>query len=284
LSPETPVSTAAAQAPAESPAVSPATGDEKRARFVFISVPASDGNRTLVYYEGGVATATETLNAAGVSVSVEGAIGDGVYSEYYPDGAVKTLKPLSAGRISGSLKTFYPSGTPQIEAQYLAGTKNGAFRFFSEDGAPLMEAAYVNDKLNGWKKEYGPDGSLKTELYYADDRAADPPKSKAETAQKDEDSSVTVKVARISRGEILSFSLNGKYIGKARLDKEFNVITQEGKVPDGAAKVYGADGKLQKELLFKGNEIKIIRLYDETGDLRAAYTLTEGLASKFSGK
>ena len=37
---------------------------------------------------------------------------------------------------------------------------------------------------------------------------------------------VTAKVVRLARGELFSFRLNGKYIGKANLDKDFNVLAR----------------------------------------------------------
>lgn len=251
-----------------------------KAPFVFVSLPADGGARKLVYYENAAPIASELINSAGIPVSSDGVIKDATYTEFYDSGAIKTVKPMVGGKPSGLVKTYYPTGLPQIEAAYLDGAKNGTFRYFSEDGSPMMEAAYSKDRLNGLKKEFGADGEVKSEVYYVDDRPVDQPLKKvtAGAAAKEEESLVTAKVVTIARGEIISFALNGKYIGKARLDKDCNVITQDGTVPDGSVKIYTRDEKLQKELVFKNNEIKIVRVYEDGGPLKATYTLTEGKA------
>lgn len=287
---ETPVSTAAPAAlPAEARiSTAPAAQDNTgKAPFVLVSLPADNGASKLVYYENGSPIASEIVNAEGTQVSAEGSIKDGVYTEFYDNGAVKTVKTMAAGKPSGALKAFYPTGIPQIEGNYLAGAKNGSFVYFAEDGSPLMEAVYAGDKLNGWKKEYGPEGEVKSEIFYVDDKpAAQPQKAAAPAARKEneEDSLVTARAVTVARGEVISFSLNGKYIGKARLDRDCNVLGQEGRIPDGAVKVYTREEKLQKELVFKDGEIKVVRVYEEGGPLKATYTVNGGRASAFTSK
>ncbi|OGS12151.1 MAG: hypothetical protein A2234_06065 [Elusimicrobia bacterium RIFOXYA2_FULL_58_8] len=274
----------AAEAQASTSAALPAPQGEA-VPLTFSTVLPETGNRLLLYSEGGVITATETFDAAGALVSLEGILKNGTYSEYYPEGGLKAVKTLVNGKMSGSLKTYYPSGTLQVEAYYLDGAKEGDFKYFGENGKPLMAAAYKNNLLNGWKREYNPDGTLKNEAFYADDRAVDPPQAKPEAAPLQEQASlVTVKAKKVARGEILTFSLNDKYIGKLSLDKEFNIISQAGKVSDGPVKIYNKDGKLQKEIIFKQNEVKILRVYEEDGALRAAYTFREGKATEFALK
>lgn len=274
----------AAPQPAETPAALPPPDQAMTpAALTFATLLPDAATRLLVYSENGVAIATETFDAAGALVSLEGAVKNGTYTESYPDGSLKTVKTILGGKMSGSLKAYYQSGVLQVEAYYFDGAKEGEFRYFGENGKPLMEAAYKNNKLNGWKKEYGPDGALKSEAFYQDDRAVDPPKPAAEAAKpQEQESLVTGKTLRVARGEILSFSLNGKYIGKLRLDRDYNVTGQEGKTPDGAVRIYGKDGKLQKEMIFKQKELKILRLYEEGGQLKATYTFREGKASKFA--
>lgn len=264
-------------APAE-PAPAPAP------RLTFASIMPSTTTRLLVYYENGVAIATETYDAAGALTLTEGAAKDGTYTEYYPDGGLKTVKSLQGGKTSGTLKAYYPGGKLQIEAYYLGGLKDGPFRYYGEDGAPLMEAAYRGDKLNGWKKEFAPGGAVASQAYYEDDHLADPPKpaaAKAEAeAPKEPDSAVTAKGMALARGERFSFQLNGKYIGKATLDRDYNLLAFEGKIPDGTVRVYSAEGKLQKELVFVKNALKALRIYEEGGPLKAEYSYTEDKAFK----
>jgi antitoxin component YwqK of YwqJK toxin-antitoxin module len=274
------VSTEAAAAVSTAAAVALSTAPVPAPKFTFATVQPSTSTRLLVYSENGVAIATETLNSSGAPLSLEGAIKDGTYTEYYDNGGLKTVKTLSGGQASGTLKAFYPSGTVQIEAYYLAGAKEGAFKYFAEDGKPLMEAAYRNDKLNGWKKEFDAAGAVKSETYYADDHLAEPPKPAAAAKEpaREVESSVTVKVMDLARGERFTFLLNGKYAGKATLDKEFNIIGLEGDIPDGAVKVYTRDGKLQKEFVFEKSGIKELRVYEPGGPLKAAYTYTDDKA------
>jgi len=271
---------------AELPAALPEAVVAPAPKLSFRTIFPSTMTRQLVYLESGVAAATETFSSAGELVLTEGAIGNGTYTEYYPDGGLKTVKTMMSGKANGTLKAFYPSGALQIEAYYLAGGREGPFKFYTESGKLLMEAAYINDRLNGWKKEYGADGSISFEAYYLDDRPAEPRKAQAAPAQAkhssaaEPESMVAAKVVRLARGELFSFRLNGKYIGKANLDKDFNVISQEGKVPDGAVKIYSEDGKLMKELVFAKNAIKTLRIYDSGGPLVAEYSYSGSEAVK----
>ncbi len=258
-------------------------------KLTFQTIFPSSMTRQLVYTESGVAIATETFDANGVLALTEGSIGDGTYTEYYPEGGLKTVKTMMSGKANGTLKAFFPSGALQIEAYYLAGGKEGPFKFYTEDGKLLMEAAYKSDRLNGWKKEFGPDGAVISEFYYVDDQLARPPDPRAGTVlaaakaapvPAEPESSVTVKVTSLARGELYTFRLNGKYIGKVRLDKEFNLISQEGKVPDGTVKVFTEDGRLQKELVYLKNILKALNIYEPGGALKAEYTYVENKAVK----
>jgi len=285
--PEVTVSTAAevtgsTAAEAQAP-VLPPDQPEAAVPLTFYTVLPDTGTRLLVYAENGVAIATETFDAAGVPVSLEGDIKNGTYSEYYADGKLKTVKTVLGGKMSGSLKAYYQSGILQVDAYYSDGAKEGDFKYFGEDGALLMEASYKNDRLNGWKKEYSPDGAQKSAVYYENDLAAEPPKPAAEPAPPQEpESQVSGRATTVARGELFTFNLNGKYIGKIRLDKDFNIIVQTGKMPEGAVKIYGKNGKLQKELIFKQESPKVLRLYEEDGTIKAAYTFREGKATKFA--
>lgn len=261
--------------------VPPAAAEPAQARLTFVTILPSTSTRMLVYSENGVAIATETFDASGGPAGLAGAIKDGTYAEYYDGGGLKTVKTMADGRGSGTLKAYYPSGAVQIEAYYLAGAKDGPFKYYAEDGKPLLEAAYSNDKLNGWKKEFDSAGLVRSETYYIDDHLAEPPKTQAAPEPaKEQESMVTAKTMSLARGERFSFQLNGKYIGKAHLDKDFNIISREGKVPDGAVKVYTREGKLQKELVFEDNTIKLLRVYEEGGTLKAEYSYAEDKAVK----
>jgi len=254
-------------------------------KLTFQTVQASTAARLLIYSENGLVLATETYNAEGALTGVEGLMPDGTYTEYYPEGGLKTVRTMMGGKANGTLKSFYPSGGTQAEAYYFAGGREGLFKYYTEEGRTLMEAEYKNDKLHGWKKEYGPDGALASEVYYADGLPAAPPNARAATAAAAElaggqDSQVIVRTIRLTRGERFEFRLNGKHVGRARLDKDFNLIELEGKLPDGSVKAYSKDGRLQKEFIFENRELKSLRVYEDGGPLQAEYTYVKDKAVK----
>lgn len=265
------VSTAAAQPAPEPPQV----------KLTFATVLPSTSSRLLVYAENGVPTATETFSSDGALISLDGSIKDGTYTEYYDQGTLKTVKTLRGNKASGTLKTYYPSGAVQVEAYYLGGQREGLFKYFAEDGKPMMEASYRGDRLNGWKKEFDAAGALKSEAYYIDDKIGEAPKTQSPAEPpKETESMVTAKPMKLARGERFSFQLNGKYIGKATLDKDFNIISREGKIPDGVVKVYSPEGKLQKEFVFEKSAIKTLRVYEDGGPLKGEYAFQEDKAVK----
>ncbi|MDA8244244.1 MAG: hypothetical protein M0025_09020 [Elusimicrobia bacterium] len=267
----------AAQAVSTQPAVEVSTSQPAPPLLTFQTIAPSTMTRQLVYFEGGVAIATETFDASGALLSLEGAVKDGTYTEYYPDGGLKTVKSMRAGKNDGTLKAYYPSGKVQVQAYYLAGDKNGTFSYYSEDGKPLLEAEYKGDKLNGWKREYAPDGSVASEVFYADDKPAAAPKAQAaapaqEAAAPEEPGSmVTVKTYSLARGERYAFRLNNKFIGKMQLDKDFNLMRKEGKIPDGTVKAFSPGGELEKEFVFENNELVLLRVHGAGAPVEYTY-------------
>lgn len=247
--------------------------------FVTLSGPSSP--RQVVYFENGVAVATETFAADGALQTLEGSIPDGTYTEFYPEGRPRTVKPVLAGKVNGTLKAYYPSGAVQAEAGYLAGEKEGTFSYFTEEGALLMEASYSRGLLNGWKKEFGPDGAVTSRTFYIDNVPGSPPVQTAEAAAApaaipetdaagagqaaDGQALVTVTAKRLARGERFSFRLNGKYLGRVQLDGDLNLMKIQGKFPDGTVKAFGKEGQLQKEFVFEHRDLVLLRVYDEAG-------------------
>lgn len=278
---------ASTQAPAIDPSTAAPEGVVAAApKLTFRTVQAGTEARLLVYSENGIIVATETYNPEGALTGLEGLMADGTYTEYYPEGALKTVRTMMGGKANGTLKSFYPSGGTQAEAYYFVGGREGQFKYYTEEGRPLLQAEYKNDKLNGWKKEYGPDGALASEAYYIDGRPAAAPGAQAATAAGAElaggqDSQVTVRTIRLTRGERFEFRLNGRYIGKAHMDKAFNIISLEGKIPDGAVKVYSKEGKLERELVFKNNDIIMLRIYGPIEDSVSAIDFTVIADSKY---
>lgn len=275
----------AAASPAAQAEISTAGVVAPPPRLTVRSEQLPDGTRRLLFSEEGSDVAAETYSQDGTLLTSSGTMADGTYTEYYPDGALKTVRTMMGGKANGTLKAFYPSGALQAEAYYFVGARDGAFKYFTEDGRPLMTAEYKGDRLNGWKRDYGPDGALAGEAYYVDGRPAAPPGAQASTEAAAAlagagDSMVTVRATRLARGERFEFRLNGKFAGRLRLDKDYNLQEYAVKLPDGAVKAFSRDGRLEKEFDFANGELAGLRVYDESGLLLAEYAYLKDKAVK----
>jgi len=279
--PVVPSTAAVIAPPAELPA-EPAPA----ARYTFKTVAPSTMSFEKIYFENDVAVATETFDAKGELLGLQGFIKDGAYKEYYDTGNLKTEKTVINAKTSGTLKAYYPNGVLQSEAYYLAGKLNGGVRIYSEPGNLLFEQTFRDGIQNGYSREFDEKGALRAEVFYIDGHASEKPKTeevkKAETtaALGAQESMVTAKPKTLARGELITFYLNGKYIAKLTLDKDFNIIARVGKVPDGAVKVYGKDGKLQKEFVFLKNEVTSLKVYDASGAPAGEYTFKKDKSIK----
>ena len=265
-------------------ALPPEPPREPEHKFRTITLSTMAFNR--VYLEDGVAIATETFDSKGGLLSSEGVIKDGAYREYYDNGNLKTEKTMINARVSGTLKAYYPTGVLQSEAYYLAGLLNGSVKIYGENSRLLFEQNFREGIPNGYFREFDETGGLKSELLYSDGQIVEKPKAAEpanggtvpETAQ--EESGVTAKTQRLARGERFSFYTNGKFTAKLHLDKDFNIISRDGKVPDGTVKVYNKENKLEKELLFEKNELRSLKTYGENGALKGEYLIKERKALK----
>jgi len=255
-------------------------------KYIFTTVTPSTFSFERIYAENGVIVATETFNSKGELLGLQGFIKDGSYKEYYESGNLKTEKTVINAKTSGTLRAYYPTGVVQSEAYYTAGALNGSVRIYNENSKLLLEQNFKDGVPNGWFKEFDESGGLKSELFYTDGhvaetpKAAEPPKAGPAAAQETPESMVTVKTMALARGERFTFYLNNKYVAKIHLDKAFNMISKEGKVPDGAVKVYNKDGKLEKEFVFIKNEINLLKVYNESGALTGEYAYKESQAVK----
>jgi antitoxin component YwqK of YwqJK toxin-antitoxin module len=275
-------STAAAiAAPPELPD-EPAPG----AKYTFKTVAPSTMSFEKIYYENDVVIATETFDAKGELLGLQGVIKDGSYKEYYDNGNIKTEKTVINAKTSGTLKAYYPNGVLQSEAYYLAGKLNGGVRIYGESGNLMFEQNFKDGIQSGYSREFDDKGALRAEVFYIDGHAAEKPKTeevkKADmaAAMGAQESMVTAKPKALARGELFTFYLNNKYVAKLTLDNDFNITSQVGKVPDGAVKVYTTDGKLEKEFVFLKNAVTSLKVYDEGGALAGEYTFKKDLAVK----
>jgi antitoxin component YwqK of YwqJK toxin-antitoxin module len=234
-----------------------------------------------VYFESGVVIATETFDSKGGLLALAGFIKDGSYREYYENGNLKSEKTVINAKTSGTLKAYYPSGVLQSEAYYMQGTLSGTVRIYNENAKLLFEQNFKDGLPDGWFREFDGAGNMKSELFYTEGHAAEKPKAKEEKkAEPAAESAVTAKTQTLARGERISFYLNNKYAARLQLDKDFNVVSKDGKVPDGAVKIYDKDGKLAKDLFFLNNELTSLKIFNENGGLTGEYAYQKDKAVK----
>jgi len=258
---------------------------EQPVKYTFKTVTLSTMSFEKIYFEGDVAVATETFDAKGELLGLQGFIKNGDYKEYYDDGKLKTEKTVINAKTAGILKAYYPSGILQSEAFYQGGRLNGRVRFYSESAKLMFEQNFKDGLQDGYSREFDEAGALKSELLYVDGHVADKTKpaevKKTETpsAQEAPETLITAKAKELARGDLYTFFLNGKYVAKLTLDKEFNITAMTGKVPDGAVKVYNKDGRLEREFVFLKKELTSLTVYDANGAPAGEYTFKKDKAT-----
>ena len=239
-----------------------------------------------IFLENGVETATRAFNLKNELVFSEGAIKDGKYSEYYPDGKIKAEKEYADGLENGSAKIYYPSGNLQNKTGYKNGLLDGPVFIYSPEGKLLFEQNYIAGILDGWVREYDDAGAVKKQTLYtagipgaasggkeiADAAAEQPaPKKKIEI----NDSPLSAKKIELARGEKYIIYLEKKQKAVLILDKTLNLISRSGKLPDGTLKIINEEDALEKEFTFKGNKIENLKIFNPDGSEKASYRYDE---------
>ncbi len=253
------------------------------AQYSFETVTLSSMAYEKVYFENLTPIATELFTVKGELMGVRGAIKDATYREYYESGNLKTEKTIVNSKSSGPLKVYYPNGVLQSEADYLDGLLNGRVRVYNQSGKLLLEQNFQTGVPNGYFREFDESGALQSELFYVNGSQAAKPAGagiQAPAAAETPDSSVTAVSRHLARGERITFYLNNKYVAKLQLDKDYNVISRNGKVPDGAVRIYDKSDILEKELIFSKNVILSIRIYADGGALKEEFYYENGKAVK----
>jgi len=224
---------------------------------------------------------------------------DGAVISYYPDGTIQFEGNYSDGMKNGTFTFFSPKGLPLIKAEYKNDKLDGPKYEYGTDGKLNKTTWYKNDEPIDSPEEtvlISQTDEIKTQNEslpaQTGKEAASPTEnasvsiantaaeaSKQEKQRKGQ--SISVKSRKVARGILYSFYLNNRYIGKARLDKDYNVIMSDGKIPDGTARLYGKNDILQMEFIFRDKEIKNVIIYDDKGQESAQYSINEkGVASK----
>lgn len=237
-----------------------------------------------IFFENGITVATQTFNLKNELVSSEGTVKDAKYSEYYPDGKLKAEKEFSGGRESGAAKIFYPSGTLQSRAGYNNGLLDGPVFIYSPEGQLIFEQNYKDGILDGWSREYDPAGGIKKQTLYAAGVPSVPAEAKTAAVAGQEptkkkifldDSSITAKKIKQARGEKYIVYFEKKQKAVLTIDKDLNILSKSGNLPDGTLKIITTEDTLEKEFVFKGNRIEKLRLFNPDGSEKANYSYDE---------
>ncbi|OGR67344.1 MAG: hypothetical protein A2081_01760 [Elusimicrobia bacterium GWC2_61_19] len=230
-------------------------------KYTFKTVNFKSGRIQRTYSSDKAVIAVEIAGKTGELLKRTRELPDSFYSEYYADGTLKTKKILVNSREYGPFKTFFPNGILQNEAYYAEGKLDGAVKIYNESGKLLFEQTFKNGIPDGYFKEYDQNGSVKSETFYKDGHRAALPDDNASAK------SIMVKPIKLARGEEFVFYADKKYLCKITVDREFRVLSRQGQCPDGIARAYSKEGKLEKEFIFAGNVVSSLKIYDETGNV-----------------
>ena len=91
---------------------------------------------------------------------------DGVDTNYFADGSVRSETPYINGVKNGISKVYYNNGNIRSESKYVNGKLNGETKTYFSNGKPDKIYTYKEDFLDGPAKSYNKEGYLETETTY----------------------------------------------------------------------------------------------------------------------
>lgn len=94
---------------------------------------------------------------------------NGLVSEYYEDGSLKTAVMCVEGKREGAYKSYYPNGFLEKIIVYRADMRDGDFKKYYENGKLAHEWKFQDGKkVEGYVRQcnYYDNGNLKLEYYY----------------------------------------------------------------------------------------------------------------------
>jgi len=74
---------------------------------------------------------------------------DGIVKEYYPNDALRLMKPIQNGSLNGIAKEFYATDALRSETTYVDGRKEGFYKMYNLVGEILEEGHYKNNRKDG---------------------------------------------------------------------------------------------------------------------------------------
>lgn len=275
-----------------------------------IATEKLDTNANLIGITGNIPDRTFTEYYASGEVkaikTMRGGKQDGLVRSFYKDGTTQIAANYKNGLKNGIFYFYAANGNLMIEANYTDDKLDGPKKDYDAKGNLQAITWYKNDvKVENPEENLNrivPNAAAATEKISNTSSSAElvnqtnvstsiisqpiqktQELSPVQTAEninnaklnksKKNDKAISVKARKVARGVIYSFYLNNRYIGKARLDKDFNVLMLDGNIPDGSAKLYSKGNLLQQEFLFKGGEITDIILFDKDEKETAHYLI-----------
>lgn len=85
---------------------------------------------------------------------------DGVFEEFYPDGATKKVVNYQKGMLHGEFFEFNEGGEILLSGAYFEGEKSGDWYVYRSDGSLKSEYSYQNNVLDGLSTAYYPSGQV----------------------------------------------------------------------------------------------------------------------------
>ncbi|HPE55632.1 MAG TPA: hypothetical protein P5514_04635 [Bacteroidales bacterium] len=106
----------------------------------------------------------------GEGIINEEGIKNGLWKEFYPNGALKSLGMYDHGKKQGEWKYYHPNGQlEQVGSYNKDGKADGFWTWYYPTGDVLREETYFNGMIDGHSVEYAEDGSVIAEGDYVED-------------------------------------------------------------------------------------------------------------------
>jgi antitoxin component YwqK of YwqJK toxin-antitoxin module len=109
-------------------------------------------------------------NLSGEGITNEAGTRDGLWKEYYPNGALRSTGIYNQGRRVGEWKFYHPNGQIEQTGSYNRdGKEEGTWMWYFPTGNILREEKYRNGKIDGLSTEYDETGAITAQGEYIDD-------------------------------------------------------------------------------------------------------------------
>ena len=99
---------------------------------------------------------------------VKGAF-DGLLTEYYFDGSIKSIVNYKNGLADSNYISFYYHHIKNTEGQFKSGKKTGLWKFHDEKGRLTSSENYANDQLEGSRLYFAADNKIESEIPFKND-------------------------------------------------------------------------------------------------------------------